>query len=253
MTNATLLQSIISNDGSLLQPSKPITAVDSSFLEEGSKPNGFLYGTHGLEMSWIFVSFQLREPFPVTLRDFWPPLQTPKTGYNDGATIRFVHRTFGSSRECIDGKDAIASGCVELVAFEDGPYDHSPIFVAPESSFVSPGSDLKPNVVTVWRECPGSTGLFFLGELKKYVAVSPKRFRSLECSEEGLSVNIVGREGEMIEITLVVPLKGHTLYKVVKDQIMVTNAEGFERFEYKLNHVVPLHSRVAVDETKADV
>ena len=154
MTNATLLQRIISNDGSLLQPSKPITAVDSSFLETKDKPDGFVYGTHGLDSSWIFVSFQLKNPFPVSKRDFWPPMKSFEATENSNPTIRLVYRTFGTSNECVDGEDAIASGCVMLVSLQDDLDDTTPIFVAPKSTFEFPGSDLKPNVVTVWKECP---------------------------------------------------------------------------------------------------
>ena len=247
MTNATLLQRIISKDGSLLQPSKPITAVDSSFLETKDKPNGFVYGTHGLEISWIFVSFQLKNPFPVTKRDFWPPLK----GLEASEDMRLVYRTFGSSNQCVDGEDAIESGCVTLVSLIDDPDDTSPIFVAPKSTFDFPGSDLKPNVVTVWKECPGSKGVFFLGELNKYVAVSPKRFRSLECSEFGVSVTVLGGWNELVEITLLVPQEseeGSLRYLVVKDKIAVSDPGGFVQFDYKLKNVDRQYSEVSIDD-----
>ena len=47
--------------------------------------------------------------------------------------------------------------------------------LVPPSSFESPGSDFSPNIVTVFQRCPQS-GVFFLGELDKYVPLSPKRF-----------------------------------------------------------------------------
>lgn len=251
MTNATLLQRIISSDGSLLQPSKPITTVDSGFLETRFKPDGYVYGTHGLEMSWIFVSFQLQNPFPVTKRDFWPPLKALEVSENTGTNMTLVYRTFGSSNECVDGKDAIASGCVRLVSMKDDLNDTNPVFVAPKSTFDFPGSDLKPNVVTVWKECPGSKGIFFLGELSKYVAVSSKRFRSLECSELGVSATIVGGVNEVIEITLLVPQEredGNIRYMVVKDKIAVSNPQGLVQFDYNLNNADRQYLEVAIDD-----
>ena len=237
MTNATLLQRIISKDGSLLQPSKPITAVDSSFLDD-SKPDGFLYGTHGLGISWIFVSFQLRTPFPVTLRDFWPPPNRAPADASD-TTIRFVHRTFASSPKCLDGADAISSGCVTLVSFprdeanNRGEYALPPIFVAPPSSFAFPGSDLSPSVTTVWQECT-QTGIFFLGELDKYVALSPKRFQSLVCTEQGVSATIQGSTSEVVEVTILIP---HAMwYEVVQENITVSDPATLAHFEYRTNN-----------------
>jgi hypothetical protein len=230
MTNATLLERIISKDGSLLQPSKPITAVDSSFLSEnsGNKPDGYLYETHGLGISWIFVSFQLRHPFPVGFGDFWPPLP-------EAELIHLVYRSFASSSECLDGEDALSSGCVTLVNLEEvrnGTEDLLSVFVAPSSSFDFPGSDLSPSVITVWKKCPGGNGIFFLGELEKYVALSPKRFRSVECSDTGVLATIKGTIGEVVSITLLVPHVVDDGYTVVKENITVWNPEGLARFEY---------------------
>jgi hypothetical protein len=256
MTNATLLQRIIAKDGSLLQPSKPITAVDSSFLEENSKPHGYIYGTHGLDLSWIFVCFQLEDPFPVTLSDFWPPLATEPAATSAAAatTTRLVHRSFASNPECINGADAVSSGCVTLVSLlkeeiEEKRGGLPPIFVAPRSTYESPGSDLSPSLVTVWKECPRS-GIFFLGELNKYVSLSPKRFRTLDCSEEGVvSTTVLGSMGEVIEITLLVPHS--TWYEVVKENITISDPVGLVRVDYRTND--SLHrSGNAASETTAD-
>jgi len=244
MTNATLLRRTISADGSLLQPSKPITAVDSTFLEN-SRLDGYLYGTHGLGLSWIFVSYQLRAPYPVTLRDFWPPMKPIEplplaaaavSGFVRGAaTTRLVYRRFASSPDCIDGTNAIESGCVEFVSLvtqgDLAVDDSSPIFVASPSSFDSPGSDLSPEVVTVWQECHES-GVFFLGELDKYVALSPKRFLSLVCTEQGVSVGINGSKGEVVEVTMLVPRANNKQYEVVTKTITIRENHGLERFDF---------------------
>ena len=255
MTHATLLQRIISEDGSLLQPSKPITAVDSSFLEEDSKPHGYLYGTHGLDLSWIFVSFQLKDPFPVTRRDFWPPLATePAATATAATTTRLVHRSFASNPECLDGANAVSSGCVTLVSLSREEIEEKtgglpPIFVAPRSTYGSPGSDLSPSVVTVWKECLGS-GVLFLGELDKYVSLSPKRFRTLDCNEEGVvSATVLGSMGEVIEVTLLVPHS--TWYEVVKENITVSDPVGLVRFDYRTNDSLR-HSGIVASETTAD-
>lgn len=140
--------------------------MDSSFLDD-YKLYGYIYGTHGLGPSWIFVCFQLRNPFPVTLRDFWPRLKTEPT-LTLSSVRRLVYRTFASSPDCLDGANALETRCVTVISIKKAEEDEakdrledSPtVFVAPSSSFESPGSDLSPNVVTVWQECPQS-GVFF--------------------------------------------------------------------------------------------
>jgi len=237
MTNVTLLHRIISKDGSLLQPSKPITAVDSSFLDD-SKLDGYVYGTHGLGPSWIFVSFQLHDPFPVTLRDFWPRLKTEPT-LTSSSVSRLVYRTFASSPDCLDGANALETGCVTMVSIKNTEEekakerlnDSATVFIAPTSSFESPGSHLSPNVITVWQECPQS-GVFFLGELEKYVALSSKRFKSLTCTKHGVSALIQGSEGEVVELTILVPSPTKS-YRVTKEKFTIANNQTFVRFDFR--------------------
>jgi hypothetical protein len=220
MTNATLIRRVIANDGTLLQPAKPITAVDSTFLEKS--PHGYLYGTYGMGPSWIFVSFQLQDAFPVTLRDFWPnlpisPLQT-----------LLAYRTFSDSL-CRPGEDAVASGCVTMIPVDSCNDHDKTIFMAPPASFVLPGSDLAPNVVTVWQSCPES-GVFFMGELDKYVTLSPRRFQRLHCTKDGLSVVVVrGEVGEVIEVTYLVPQTRNSeeiWYKVLKKRVELSSGNS---------------------------
>jgi hypothetical protein len=219
MTNATLIRRVIANDGTLLQPSKPITAVDSTFLQKKS-PNGYLYGTYAMGPSWIFVSFQLQDTFPVTLRDFWPGLRIVPS-----RTLLLAYRTFLGST-CRPGEDAVGSGCVTIVPVSSSDYHDKTIFIAPPASFLSHGSDLAPNVVTVWQSCPES-GVFFMGELDKYVALSPRRFQTLNCTEDGVSVVVVhGEVDEEIEVTYLVPQKRNseeTWYKILKKRVELSS------------------------------
>ena len=232
MTNATLLQRVISKDGYLLQPSKPITAVDSSFLDN-SQLDGYLYGTYSLGPSWIFVSFQIRNPFTVTLRDFWPTVKVEQSL----TSLMLAYRTFASSSDCLDGADAIQSGCVTMVAIKDDVSTNSSgsIFVVPSSSFESPGSDLSPTVVTVFQECPHN-GVFFLGELNKYVALSPRRFKSLTCTKEGISVMIQGSKDEIVELTFLLPRTIDTKiwYEVWQEKVNISEKDALARVDFRM-------------------
>ncbi|KAL3917479.1 MAG: hypothetical protein SGILL_004695 [Bacillariaceae sp.] len=206
MSNATLLKRTIAQDGTLLQPSKPITAIDSTFLKN-PKLDGFVYSTHGMQYSWIFVSFQMKTPYAVRRQDFWPSVYVDATSRQ---SPQLVYRTLSRSPACRQGDDAIRNGCVTLAATTDIA------FTVPESSLASPGSDLSPNVVTVWKSC--GDGIFFLGEVDKYVALSPKRFVSLSCSSGEISFSSRKSLGEKMEITYLMPRKrpsGEFWYEVM--------------------------------------
>ncbi|KAL3909493.1 MAG: hypothetical protein SGILL_008068, partial [Bacillariaceae sp.] len=218
MSNATLLQRAIAQDGTLLQPSKPVTAIDSSFLT-ASPLDGYVYGTYATDLSWLFVSFQLKSSFPVRFRDFWPTIN------DDGSPL--VHRSFSQNAACQDGLDAVASGCVKLVSSieSDGKREGTDTaFTAPASTFSSPGSDLVPSVVTVWTSCPN--GMFLLGELEKYVSLSPKRFEALTCTGDGIKMKVRKTQGEIVKLTFLIPqtrASGEVWYQIHNHDMPSTN------------------------------
>ena len=101
-TNATLLKRIIRQGGTLLKPLKPITAIDSTFLDSGrplfasptassKNEGGYVYGTAGLGPSWYFVSFLLPQAYTVKLQDFWPSVPRIAGQHNI-----LAYRQFGS-------------------------------------------------------------------------------------------------------------------------------------------------------------
>ena len=214
-TNATLLKRLIMKDGTLLKPRKAITAVDSTFLEESSpilalgtadegQAGGFVYGTAGVGASWHFVSFLLPKAYNVKLRDFWPP---PHSNHDSGRMM-FAYRSFGEGLGCQEGKDALSSGCVQFATVESDP--SSAIFEVPEAetSTITPGQLLyTPTVTSVWQSCPESRWIL-LGELNKYVHLSPQRFQFLECTRTGVSFSIRGSPGEVVELTALRPEGG---------------------------------------------
>jgi hypothetical protein len=224
LTDKVLVDRMIAKDGTLLQPSKPITAIDSSFLYH-PKPKGYLYGTHGLGNSWIFVSFQLKEQFFVGLRDFFPRVNVEESTLTSRSHL-LAYRFFDSDSQCIAGKDAIKSGCVNMTSLEYTNHNQT-VFVAPASKFESPGSDLAPHLVTVWKGCPES-GVFLLGELEKYVALSLKRFMSVICTPKGVTSSLRGTLGETIRLTFLLPqidhLTGNVWYEVQTKEIILNKS-----------------------------
>jgi hypothetical protein len=192
MTDFAMLKRAISQDGTLLQPSKPITAVDSSFLSSEISPKGYVYGTSALGLSWIFVHFLLQEDFMLTLSDFWPsPTQNTSDNF-----LFFAYRLFeGKSgpNSCVDGSDAVSSGCVEFLRTETLPSSVAFRIQPADSEYAT-------RVSTVWRRA--CNDWFFLGELDKYVALSPSRFEKvLLCNSMGFVVRVKGRRDEIVHLT----------------------------------------------------
>jgi hypothetical protein len=222
MTNATLLKRAIRSDGTLLKPMKAITAVDSTFVDSSgggrNGKDGYLYGTSGRGKSWIFVSFKMKESYPVTLEDFWPPVAS-------SATL-LAYRHFSDGRGCLNGTDAVASGCVRLVSI-DKCRSRQSVFEAPVSPNGSPGSDFSPCVTSVWQAC-ASSGWFFLGELRGYVSLSPARFIKVSCTASGVTATLVGSAGEIVELTALKPtheVRRHSGFEVVLRKVVFPKSQ----------------------------
>ena len=207
MTNATLLKRAIASDGTLLKPAKAITAVDSSFLDRSlSGLDGYMYGTVGYHgRSWHFVSFKMKQSFTVRIRDFWPPIDASTIG--GGKTV-LVYRLFHQSCLCQHGSDAVASDCVKLFALDATADSSTRVFVAPSSSFenVTGGTDFSPTIATVWQGCCPKNNWILLGELDKYVPLSPARFTSVVCTSEGVAMELKGSSGEVVVLTALQPV-----------------------------------------------
>jgi hypothetical protein len=173
LSNATLLQRTIAKDGTLLQPSKPITAIDSTFRATGA-PRGEVYSTFSAVRAqkcdaWYFASFQMKSEHALRVDDFYPPLDPRKRV--------IAYRRFDSGAGCVDGEDAVASGCVSLVPIANFT-GAAPVLRVPASDYANAtaGTDLAPTLTTVWQPCGGvdSGGYILLGELSKYGDRTPE-------------------------------------------------------------------------------
>lgn len=225
MANTTLLKRAIRQDGMLLKPSKPITAIDSSFvssLPSGNTLDGYIYGTAAVGPSWYFVSFKMKESYSVRLLDFWPPVKS------SGGPVLLAYRQFGQGGGCKHGTEAVSSGCIRLVSVDD-PDPSEIVFIAPKSSFanITSGTDFAPETTTVWQACP-ENGWFFLGELNKYVALSPARFSKISCTDFGVSTNVEGTAGELVMLTVLQPqrwtLAGRRRLRVLIREVLIPSS-----------------------------
>jgi hypothetical protein len=226
-TNTALLKRTITKDGTLLKPTKPITAVDSSFLSESvpllaspaqKSDGGYVYGTAGVGNSWYFVSFLLPIGYVVKLRDFWPPIRED----DDSVEYVLAYRHLGDGLECQNGGDAVASGCVRFAVVPSKDFLSEGVFEAPVASRTKQGQrSYIPTVTAVWQPCPISRWIM-LGELSKYVPLSPRRFPTVECTGDGILAIVNGAPGEVVELTYLQPT----------DNGKKLQREGFSRTQY---------------------
>jgi hypothetical protein len=230
-TNATLLKRIIRQDGTLLKPLRPITAIDSTFLDSGRSlfasptasgkdEGGYVYGTAGIGPSWYFVSFLLPHAYTVKLQDFWPPV--PKIA---GQHNILAYRQFGGGLGCKNGADALSSGCVRLVELSSTHDSSMGVFDVPAAP--ASQSQYIPTITSVWQACPISRWIL-LGELDKYVPVSSERFQKIKCTDKAISITITGMAGEEVDITALRPsrsLGGGFHYTVVKRHVKISQAQ----------------------------
>lgn len=137
----------------------------------------------------LFLSFLMGGAWPVPASQLYPP--TPDT------ETLFAVKAFDDSgrTRCDHGADALASGCLDALV-KLASAEHT-LFVVPMSdrSNVTGGSDYRPTLTAAWPVCRAS-GWVLLGELDKYVPLSPQRFAATACTEHGVSATVCGAAGE---------------------------------------------------------
>jgi hypothetical protein len=212
-------------DKVLLKPIKSSTAVDSSFVEPtvGGRleKEGYVYGTLGLGLSWIFVSFKLKESFTVTLKDVWPPVT------NNAPLLMVAYCQFVDAIRCTNGTGAVLSGCVGLVSVEKPDPSHG-IFAAPAASLdLQPGSDFASSITSVWQSCT-KIDWFLLRELNKYVPLLPAKYSDFTCTPSGVTATITGSVGEVMELMVLRRYHSNTnviQYEVILAEVTVPDSK----------------------------
>ena len=213
-TDGTLLKRIISADGTLLKPSKSLTAVDSAIAGTAGAPSGNVYATYtsspSMLTSYTFVSFKLKSAFSVREPDFFPSLA--------GRVSTWAIRAFSAAAACKNGTAAAACGITVATAAQvrSGAAVKLP---ASDFSNVTGGTDFAPTVASVYPFC--ASGKAFLGDLSKYVSASFNRFPSVSCTATGVHVELVGVPGEKVAVTALRQSSGGAF--VVADVVVVGN------------------------------
>lgn len=190
-TNATLLARTCNANGTLLQPSRPVTSVDSTFdVTPGAAPRGYVLGTHSsidgtTAAAHYVLSHQLASDFSLRALDLWPPI-TP------GA--RYAAVSWHVLQRCANESAAASCGVALLTA---PPLPAGQLLVLPR---YAPGTDpFAPSLTVVVPRCPAS-GAALLGEAAKFATVSSQRVTALQCTAAGLTLTVQGLPGEAVEL-----------------------------------------------------
>eukprot|EP01062_Namystynia_karyoxenos_P063795 TRINITY_DN5658_c0_g2_i1.p1 TRINITY_DN5658_c0_g2~~TRINITY_DN5658_c0_g2_i1.p1 ORF type:complete len:820 (+),score=221.94 TRINITY_DN5658_c0_g2_i1:112-2460(+) len=180
-TDASLLRRLTNANGSLLQPSKPLTTIDVG-LAPATRPQGYVLGTYsggsaGEVWGWYVVSHQLMAPYPLRADDLWPPA----AGCKGFAVRRWDGPPCANRSADCAAVAAAGAGLAELPPARGDPF-------APTLTLVAP-------------VCPNGWAL--LGELAKYASLSTKRFQQRRCTDTGVAFTVLGAPEEVVQVTLV--------------------------------------------------
>jgi hypothetical protein len=194
-TDKTLLMRTCDSVGNLLQPSKPLTAIDSTHdVTPGAAPTGFAMVTHTEIQGGVWlrevVSHQMTKDFALRALDVYPPLTQGN---------RYAVSTWAAVNACATGAGACDSGAV-LTAPADA---HAVVGTLPKAvvqNTTAPFTDAFSPTLTLMAPVCVTTGLALWGEFAKFATISIQRFTSVTCSPAGVAFGIAGNVGEEVGI-----------------------------------------------------
>ena len=222
--------------GELLQPDRPMLAVDASYTRPGQDvrgaPNGKCKSTwmsasdggavwasvtqlNASQTTHFVLAINVSRPWVLSRSDLWP------RGVS-GAV--YVSRRWppGGQQTCVSGTDAIASGCV-VVSHPGGSLPDlrgHPVGGSSDASALHYGVGESPFVLLAIHEVLSNGWVVW--EEGKYVSVSRRRFASIRESDAGLRVELRGAPSEVVELTALRPQQHH--YQQWGDGVMANES-----------------------------
>lgn len=203
LTNASLVAMFAAPDGTLVRPSVPATPIDAMYSPVGGtlrpaagselwQANSDIKATEvagdGTASTLYYSIFAADLPDGYALRGVHLYPQLP-------ADTAYVVARMSKAALCVNGTAAAA--CVEVFGSTQAVSVATPPMVGTVHGF---------DVLTASPLLGG--GFALLGELGKFVRVSPFRFISASATETSMSVALHGTPHEVIPVTFVVPAAG---------------------------------------------
>ena len=186
-TDAVLIMRTCDAGATLLQPSKPLTAVDSTHSGSGAGVPGYALSTYTAVGGsvWLhqLLTHQLAKPYTARALDLYPRLAA-------GAT--YATTSWAALQAC-----AATAGGASGVTTLQGPADaRGALLILPA---VAPGTDkFAPTLTLIVPLTPSGVALF--GEADKFATLSVQRFVALTATPAGVDATLVGVPGETIRV-----------------------------------------------------
>ena len=193
-------------DGVVLHPSRSMTAIDADIIghvfPSAATTSGPVYATYSVVSGSVFDSIlaaDLPKVFSVTPASL--------LGVRADLALRDATR---KPHERLAWAGAGAGAGARSAAGAAVAYSVNTSTMDPSSLVVQPFDSSHPIVLpacaevdfVVWHTAPVfSNGWALLGELAKWVAISPQRVASIEASNSELEVQLVGAPGEAVRLS----------------------------------------------------
>eukprot|EP01084_Bolivina_argentea_P134748 237575_1 len=200
-SNYTLIMRLCRSDGRLLQPVRPITAIDDEFsLKVFNNININVWSTEFgpyLDdkmqdvqiIGCVVLAINMVNDYEITYNSFTPKLNSDSM---------YIVRNWHNYTNCKNGTLSIENNCIELVA----PNSNN-LYVLKQQKLIYPMHE-SFELLHIIQNVSFSS-IILLGELNKYVSVSQHRFSNLNINGLSMSVTITGKAKETVSISILKP------------------------------------------------
>ena len=217
-SNATLIMRLCRADGRLLQPRRPITAINDQFNEKafnGKDINVWStefgpYDSSGNVkiVGRVVYALNMGTNYELKYDSFSPGLDSSKD---------YIVRKWYAYGNCRNGSLAIKSGCILYVK------GGSRMLYNLEPQPVIPPMVESFELVHVLEDV-SMASFVFLGELDKYVSVSQYRFENLVINGMSLNVTVKGEANEVVNLSVLKPASSGDDFNVYTYKVLIGSA-----------------------------
>ena len=246
-TNKTLIMRTTREDGRLLQPNRPMTAITDQFLHSSfidtssglinvwSTESGFRNNDHEWNVTNIYqiiLAVDMRINYSLRYNSFEVITNGNANGINgksndiNGLIIsnknNYILRNWHSYGNCKNGTYAIKSGCVKYAAGQESMMDI--LYTFDIKTPIQPSNESFELVLMT--EAASFDDIVFLGELDKYVSVSEHRFSDLMIQGRTMKVGVRGTPDEVVHVSMLYPMQTNVTDWVVMTKDVVIPSNG---------------------------
>ncbi len=226
-SNATLIMRLCRADGRLLQPRRPITAINDQFIEQVFNGKGINvwsteFGPYDAKgnvdiVGRVVYALNMATNYELMYDSFSPALDS---------NFDYIVRNWYNYTNCMNGTLAVENNCIQLVKANSKMLYNlmpQPVIYPMRESF---------ELIHV-LEGVSMSSLVFLGELDKYVSVSQHRFDNLMIEGMTLSVMVKGEANEIVNLSVLKPNSMGSDFNVYTYKVVI-GSTGTTQFNLNL-------------------